>query len=65
MHTSIYILRAPSTESDFMPHCSLKNDDGRTLLYPTASTHQIQNLEVSVVQLLKKKKGNPVQEYND
>lgn len=67
MHTNIYLPRAlaPSIESVFVPHCSLKNDDGRTLWCLTASTHQIQNLEASVVRLLQKKKGNPVQEYTD
>jgi len=67
MHTSIYIPRAlaPTTESVFEPHHSLNNDDGRTLSYPTASTHQTQNLEASVVQLLQKQKGNPVQEYTN
>lgn len=54
-----------STENVFVAHCSLKNDDSRILWYPTASTHQIQNLEASIVQLLQKKKGNPVQEYTD
>lgn len=54
-----------STENVFVAHCFLKNDDSRILWYPTASTHQIQNLEACIVLRLQKKKGSPVQEYTD
>lgn len=58
MHTSIYI---PFIENELVPHCSMKNDDCRTLWHPTSGTHQIRNLEASIVQLLQKNKENSVQ----
>lgn len=62
---SIYIPKALSacTGSAFVPLWRMMTS--RPCGIPTARTHQTCNIETSIVQLLKRKKRNAVQEYTD